>query len=564
MTDAERNEKKLFEKLNRFIEIYGKKLNKMFSAIDKDIARLFSRYAKDNSMTILEAYKYLTDNEREEFLEDLNFYLEKIQDEEYLKEHYATLTALGIRARISRLDFVKADILMNVDTFFKELKEESKKLLGEVGSEAFIQKVEEIAKEMPKGVENTVEIVVNNTKKTPLEEAVEIGGETHNIKVENPQLPTSGSGGATITVDGKKIDLSGDNLSNWGTTNPDLMDEVLEFPWSGSNYSEKIWGECENFEKVLKDKMVLGFVEGKPYDQIVKEMEKELGVERWKIERLVRTEGAFISNQAQLSAYYKSGIEKYQYLARVDQRTSEICKELNGKVFEVQKAQAGENFPPMHPYCRSVTKAYFGSKSNETEEKRLGKENTENKGDTDNKGDKLIKGDTELKGLDKSLKKGYNNYEGMKFSAKNSIKQTGARTKVEPFNPNDPLEIEAAKKYEQIIADKEDIDCIAKNTGFSKREIKRIKNHVFRHKHLMEDDEGNLVSKFFDADEEIADAWFRLKDGSFTDKDIALLKHELAESKFEKPGQDYHIAHVKANEVSDWEHFDDNGGNNAW
>ena len=67
MTDAERNEKKLFEKLNRFIEIYGKKLNKMFSAIDKDIARLFSRYAKDNSMTILEAYKYLTDNEREEF-----------------------------------------------------------------------------------------------------------------------------------------------------------------------------------------------------------------------------------------------------------------------------------------------------------------------------------------------------------------------------------------------------------------------------------------------------------------------------------------------------------------
>jgi len=102
-------------------------------------------------------------------------------------------------------------------------------------------------------------------------------------------------------------------IEGFATTNPDLMAEIVEYPWSGSNYSEKICGECENFEKVLKDKMVLGFVEAKPYDQIVKEMEKELGVERWKIERLVRTEAAFINNQAQLSAYYKSGIKYYRY-----------------------------------------------------------------------------------------------------------------------------------------------------------------------------------------------------------------------------------------------------------
>lgn len=524
MTDAERNEKKLFEKLNRFIEIYGKKLNKMFSAIDKDIARLFSRYAKDNSMTILEAYKYLTDNEREEFLEDLNFYLEKIQDEEYLKEHYSTLTALGIRARIRRLDFVKADILMNADTFFKELKEESKKLLGEVGSEAFIQKVEEIAKEMPKGVENTVEIVVNNTKKTPLEEAVEIGGETHKVKIENPQLPSPESGGATIKVDGKKIDLSGDNLSNWGTTNPDLMDEVLEFPWSGSNYSEKIWGECENFEKVLKDKMVLGFVEGKPYDQIVKEMEKELGVERWKIERLVRTEGAFISNQAQLSAYYKSGIEKYQYLARVDQRTSEICKELNGKVFEVQKAQAGENFPPMHPYCRSVTKAYFGSKSNETEEERLGKENTENKGDTDNKG------------LDKIGGNKYNN-SGRKI-------RTGASELSETDQYDKDLKL-AKEKYDKIREDDSDIDKIAKNVakhGFTKEDIVKIKNYVFIEEH----DLGDGPSRF-DPGIDNAESWERLISGDFNENDLTMLRHELYERDLIlNKGYDFEKAHFEA------------------
>ena len=345
-------------------------------------------------------------------------------------------------------------------------------------------------------------------------------------------------------------------IEGFATTNPDLMDEVLEFPWSGSNYSEKIWGECENFEKVLKDKMVLGFVEGKPYDQIVKEMEKELGVERWKIERLVRTEGAFISNQAQLSAYYKSGIEKYQYLARVDQRTSEICKELNGKVFEVQKAQAGENFPPMHPYCRSVTKAYFGSKSNETEGERFGKDNKENKGNTDNKGDRLIKGDTELKGLDKSLKKGYNSYEGIKSGPKNSIKHTGARIKVEPLYPDEPAFVEEAKLYEQIIKDKTDIDKIASNTGFSKRKIKQIKNHVFMRQHWLIDAYGNPVKKYLDADKDIANAWFRLTKGNYTEKDIVLLNHELAESNYLKKGYSFDEAHDKANKISNWEDYD--------
>ena len=291
-------------------------------------------------------------------------------------------------------------------------------------------------------------------------------------------------------------------------------------------------------------------------------MEKKLNTERHNIERLVRTEASFITNQAQLSAYYKSGIKEYEYLARLDERTSPQCKELDGKRFEVEKAQAGVNYPPMHPYCRSTTKAVIDYSKADKEGDRKNNSNPDNKPKSNFEPIRGINGNAPK--LDKNGENEYNNYEGMKFSAKNSIKQTGARTKVEPFNPNDPLEIEAAKKYEQIIADKEDIDCIAKNTGFSKREVKRIKNHIFHHQHMLENDKGGLVKGYFDASNEIADAWFRLKDGSFTDKDIALLKHELAESKFEKPGQNYHIAHVKANKVSDWEHFDDNGGNNAW
>jgi hypothetical protein len=48
-------------------------------------------------------------------------------------------------------------------------------------------------------------------------------------------------------------------------------------------------------------------------------------------------------------------VDRYEYLATLDNRTSEICRELDGKVFDVKEAEVGVNQPPMHPYCRSTT-----------------------------------------------------------------------------------------------------------------------------------------------------------------------------------------------------------------
>ncbi|KYG90771.1 hypothetical protein A0U40_18005 [[Bacillus] sp. KCTC 13219] len=39
----------------------------------------------------------------------------------------------------------------------------------------------------------------------------------------------------------------------------------------------------------------------------------------------------------------------------MDLRTSDICASLDGKKFDLKKAQAGVNYPPMHPNCRSTT-----------------------------------------------------------------------------------------------------------------------------------------------------------------------------------------------------------------
>ncbi len=75
------------------------------------------------------------------------------------------------------------------------------------------------------------------------------------------------------------------------------------------------------------------------------------------MQRFVRTESNYCTNQAELRGYDAAGIEKYEYAALEDNRTSDICKALDGKVFKVADAVVGVNYPPMHPFCRSSTVA---------------------------------------------------------------------------------------------------------------------------------------------------------------------------------------------------------------
>ena len=57
------------------------------------------------------------------------------------------------------------------------------------------------------------------------------------------------------------------------------------------------------------------------------------------------------------SKEFRMSLEEYEFLAKIDSRTSEICKKLNGEKFKVKDARAGVNYPPMHPHCRSTTVA---------------------------------------------------------------------------------------------------------------------------------------------------------------------------------------------------------------
>ena len=60
-----------------------------------------------------------------------------------------------------------------------------------------------------------------------------------------------------------------------------------------------------------------------------------------------------------LSIYKEDGVEKYQILATLDNRTCDICGELDGQVYWVKKAKIGVNYPPFHQNCRCTTIPYY-------------------------------------------------------------------------------------------------------------------------------------------------------------------------------------------------------------
>jgi len=56
--------------------------------------------------------------------------------------------------------------------------------------------------------------------------------------------------------------------------------------------------------------------------------------------------------------YKQNKTQQYQFIATLDLRTSDICRGLDNKIFDVKDAKAGVNYPPMHPHCRSTTAPY--------------------------------------------------------------------------------------------------------------------------------------------------------------------------------------------------------------
>lgn len=134
--------------------------------------------------------------------------------------------------------------------------------------------------------------------------------------------------------------------------NEDLISRTIRSKWIGDNFSDRLYTHKKRLISVLRQELSNQFILGKSYRETASIVSKKVDTSYKNAVRLVRTESTRIMNESSVESYKKLDLtEKYEYLATLDNRTSAICQQLDGKVFNVKDAQVGVNLPSMHPNC---------------------------------------------------------------------------------------------------------------------------------------------------------------------------------------------------------------------
>ena len=274
-----------------------KAYKKAMDEIGKEISNLFYKYAKDNNLSYSDAKKYLNSKEFKEFKHDLKSYI-KLIEEIGDEELLLELNTLAMKSRISRLE----EMFYQCGKYINEVYESTN---------------------------NRLQIAYSST-----------------IKDNYYQ---------TIYDIHKAIGVG----ASFSYIDNDTIKEILAFPWSGRHYSSRLWSNRTKLKNAMVEELTQMLIQGKGVKETSKALSKRLDADLKNCIRLIHTEHSFFMGESTAKAYEEMNVEKYQFLATLDNRTSEICQKLDGKVFNLKDRVVGVNASPMHPRCRSCEIPYI-------------------------------------------------------------------------------------------------------------------------------------------------------------------------------------------------------------
>ena len=110
---------------------------------------------------------------------------------------------------------------------------------------------------------------------------------------------------------------------------------------------------------------------GRSFDDMAKELAKKMDTGYNNAARLIMTESARMDNMSLLDTYKRMGVQKLEFVATLDMKTSEICRAMDGTIIDIENAKIGLNVPPLHPYCRSVIAPVMDEEIDKGGDKRI-------------------------------------------------------------------------------------------------------------------------------------------------------------------------------------------------
>ena len=283
---------------------YAKEIEKQYkiaeNKIKSDIEKWYIRIADNNQISLADAKKLLTKDELKEFKWTLAEYTQKAKSGAWKKE----LENASARIHIKRLEALQLQVQNSIETLRNKENEMLEDYLIKTYEDTYYHSLYEISKGL-------------------------------NLKT------------SFATLDENKIN------------------QVIGKPWlsDGKTFSDRIWQDKEQLINTLRTKITQSFITGSTLDEAVEDISKfvsdKIKNKEYVARRLLETESAAYASKAQIEAFKSIGVEQYEIVATLDLHTSEICQEMDGKVFNISDQEIGVTVPPFHSHCRTVIAPYF-------------------------------------------------------------------------------------------------------------------------------------------------------------------------------------------------------------
>lgn len=268
--------------------------------IEGKIAAWYQRFAVNNEISLQEAKKLLHGRELKEFKWDVYDYIRYGEENAINQQWMKELESASARYHISRLEAIKLQMQQSLEVLFGNQLDSIDSAMRDIYTDGYYHTAFEIQK------------------------GIGVGWE-------------------------------------FAALSEKTIRKVIKMPWAadGKNFSERVWGNRRKLVNELNQALVQNIILGGDPQKAIDTVAKKMNTSKRSAGRLVMTEKAFFSSAAQKNCFHELDVEQYQIVATLDDITSPLCRNMDGKIFPMAQYEIGTTAPPFHVYCRTTTIPYF-------------------------------------------------------------------------------------------------------------------------------------------------------------------------------------------------------------
>lgn len=282
----------------QYIQTLEREFKTASQSIQADIERWYGRFAANNGITLVEAKKWLTAGQLDEFQWTVQEYIKAGEslDPKWLKQ----LENASARVHISRLEALQLQAQQQIELLYGNHADDLDAFLRKIYSNGYYHTAFEIQR------------------------GLNVGWDLHSLNAK--QLQT-----------------------------------VLSRPWTTDNrtFRDRCWLDKTQLVHTVQTQLTQGIIRGDSPDKATKAIAEQFRVSKNKAGRLVMTETAYFSAQSQKDCFNSLDVEKYEVVVTLDELTCEVCGPLDGMVFSMADYEPGVTANPFHPWCRCCTAPHF-------------------------------------------------------------------------------------------------------------------------------------------------------------------------------------------------------------